>query len=156
MFAMMMIIMGASAFVEIQFVRASGAFRAVMHNGVGPIPAMWCNLIFSVGLSVFLGHLFGAEGLIAFGGGIASTFVTAMYYPQMDRIEAVWTKRTEIGVKVHHVAMVTWKSVVLFWSIFTAPVRFAMAVTAKAKAGWRSVVAFYYALPFTNRKATVS
>lgn len=154
-----------SALTEIAFVKGSKRFAKVMHNGFNiwipfkgklHMPAIWCNLIFSTALSLQLGHWFGAVGLVAMMGGILSTGITAAYYTQMETIDALWARREELFSRIQRVALVTWKSVVLVWSIFTAPVRLAIWVTTKAKAGWRSVVAFYYALPFTNRKATAS
>lgn len=84
------------------------------------------GMIMSFVLSVALGTIFGAEGLISLFGGIMSTVITTVIYKThaLDLVDNYQAHRTEIVSQARSVWDVTVKSVILIWKIFTAPVRF--------------------------------
>lgn len=89
MFVMAIMLALISAWIEIKMVRGNATFRKLMENGFLFIPGRYMSLVFSIALSVVLGELFGAAGLIVLFGGLLSTVMTNIYYPQMEKIDEI-------------------------------------------------------------------
>lgn len=68
----------ASTFIEMGAVWAFPPLEKLYTNGLGPIPGIWFNFVFSLLLSYVLGFLFGAQGVTVFVGGVGSTMLGAM------------------------------------------------------------------------------
>lgn len=84
------------------------------------------GLFFSLVLSIALGEIFGAHGLIALMGGLTSTIFTYAIYEShaLSLVDTYRARKPEIQAKVKDVADTSLKTLVLIWKIITAPVRF--------------------------------
>lgn len=107
MLIMAMILTATCAWIEIKFARQIPPLWYLMENGLGPIGAGLFNLVFSLGLSITLGHLFGVTGLIAFVAGLASTWITNMYYPHEDQINLVRERVSNVSSNLKSTAVKT-------------------------------------------------
>lgn len=85
------------------------------------------GLIFSLVLSITLGEIFGAHGLISLMGGLGSTIMTFVIYEShaLSLVDRYRADHEVIRGKVKDVLDTTLKTIVLIWKIVTAPVRFA-------------------------------
>lgn len=76
------------AVVEVQLMERIPLLAAIITK-LGPLG----SLAFSLALSIFLGSIFGAAGLIAFIAGVSSTFLAQPYY--VAKRNGKWTAYQE-------------------------------------------------------------
>lgn len=100
MLTMAVILAVLSAWVEIKFVRRIKPINHIMVHGFLGIDAGLINLVFSISISLFLGTMFGVGGLIAFLGGLGSTALTNMYYPNETALKNMGTSLKAVPDKL--------------------------------------------------------
>lgn len=124
MIAMAVVLALMSAWVEVKFVRRIPFVNNVMTNGLFGIDAGLINLVFSIGISLVMGSMFGVGGLIAFLGGLGSTVITNMYYPNEESIKALTDGLAKIPSKINDGK----NSVVRVYNDFRQPIKDVMTV----------------------------
>lgn len=120
MLMMAFILAVISTIIEMFFVVQYEGFRNFMINH------QKFGLFFSLALSIGLGEIFGAHGLIALMGGLTSTIFTFVIYESraLSLVDTYRARKPEIQAKVKDVLDTSLKTIVLIWKIITAPVRF--------------------------------
>lgn len=120
MLMMAFILAVISTIIEMFFVVQYEAFRNFMLKHVK------FGLFFSLALSISLGEIFGAHGLIALMGGLTSTIFTFVIYETgaLSLVDRYRENQDVIRTKVKDVLDTSLKTIVLLWKIVTAPVRF--------------------------------
>lgn len=101
MIAMAIVLALMSAWVEIRLVRRIPFVNNLMTKGALGIDAGLINLVFSIGISLVMGAAFGVGGLIAFLGGLGSTVLTNIYYPNEESIKVFTSGIAKIPHKIN-------------------------------------------------------
>lgn len=91
------------------------------------------GLGFSIALSFAMGYTFGAEGLTVMVAAVSSTLAAVAVYESgvLNRADEMRAKAHVLRGNVHEAAILTWKSVVFLWKVFTFPVRCIMWCSAR-------------------------
>lgn len=128
---MAIMLAAVSIFMEMGLVLTMPWLRRVYDEGMfgGRIPGFWMNTIFSIALSVLLGALFAADGLVVFMASAISTVgsqILFMAYFAMERAgyDIDWFKNNwaRICEQTTATALAIWKVIGFFIKVLIFPI----------------------------------